>query len=447
MAQLIVLTHGRAWAARLLVLLPVMALIAVVIAVVPASADHLNGEGGGTTTHGVHPIRVAGNPDCGDIGSTSEHSVKFDNPTDGGHTDLATGVVFNLTIPSEDPGEGEGPSFDFEIEGGAALDVIVKGGPDANHYPYESTVGPVTSDTFLHAPVNPRNNKFHSLSHIEFCYDELHTISGTKSEVEFDGETEVTDDPRVEGRAIFLFDSSEELVDATTTDTDGFYEFTDVVPGTYTVCEEQDPDTEFQADPQESLDPEGPAECAGLDAGEEITLAPRGHVVTVGPDSTGNDFANIIAAEGGVIVRAECDVTENADVTSNGETIENTVKPLCDEGTQGLLLEPAEVNGQVGVRLKFVMGELAPVEWSTIFPDEAAPDLDPGDAQIPAIFYLEDPGDDPVSLPWCEFHNGVPTPPENFFACEVEQSGVLVGDGTIRVADTAIVTGDPFKLR
>jgi hypothetical protein len=46
--------------------------------------------------------------------------------------------------------------------------VIAKGGPNANVYTYLTEV---TSDTGLHAPVNPNNNRFFGLSHISFCYD------------------------------------------------------------------------------------------------------------------------------------------------------------------------------------------------------------------------------------------------------------------------------------
>jgi uncharacterized repeat protein (TIGR01451 family) len=141
------------------------------LVVVPASADS-SSPGGPTTTHGVQPEVVAGNPDCDDVGSASVHSFKIDAVADGSFTDPATGITFTLTIPSVDATPNEGESFDFEIDGGVALDVIVKGGPNANHYDYAGTVGPVASDTWLHAPVNPNNDRFFGLSHIEFCYDE-----------------------------------------------------------------------------------------------------------------------------------------------------------------------------------------------------------------------------------------------------------------------------------
>src|SRR6266542_1096717 len=51
---------------------------------------------------------------------------------------------------------------------GTVVGVAVKGGPDANFYDYRPDG--VSSGTGLHAPVNPRNQKFFGLSHISFCY-------------------------------------------------------------------------------------------------------------------------------------------------------------------------------------------------------------------------------------------------------------------------------------
>jgi uncharacterized repeat protein (TIGR01451 family) len=145
-----------------------LALLSALVAA-PASADGHLDPGGPTTTVGVQATVVAGNPNCASIGSSSEYSFKIDPPSDGMFTDPMTGVTFILTIPSVDA-TADGPSFDFEIDGGVALDVIVKGGPNANVYHYDP---PVAMDTWLHAPVNPNNGRFYGLSHIEFCYDEV----------------------------------------------------------------------------------------------------------------------------------------------------------------------------------------------------------------------------------------------------------------------------------
>ena len=147
----------------------VIALLAGLMAV-PALAQ---APGGPTTTHHVQPVVVPGNPNCGTIDSASEHSFKIEPVAQGSFTDPATGVTFHLTVPSVDATANEGPTFDFSIDGGVALDVIVKGGPNANWYDYEGSVGPVSSDTWLHAPLGagPGGTRFFGLSHIEFCYD------------------------------------------------------------------------------------------------------------------------------------------------------------------------------------------------------------------------------------------------------------------------------------
>jgi hypothetical protein len=63
---------------------------------------------------------------------------------------------------------GSGPTFDWSSTV-PVFQVIVKGGPGANIYDYP---GGDTSDAGLHAPLNPKNNKWYGLSHITFCYGE-----------------------------------------------------------------------------------------------------------------------------------------------------------------------------------------------------------------------------------------------------------------------------------
>jgi len=46
--------------------------------------------------------------------------------------------------------------------------LFVKGGPVGNEYKYDP---PATSDTGVHAPVNPNNGKYYGLSHLVFCYE------------------------------------------------------------------------------------------------------------------------------------------------------------------------------------------------------------------------------------------------------------------------------------
>jgi uncharacterized repeat protein (TIGR01451 family) len=106
-------------------------------------------------TH-VSPVFFNDNPGCDDLGDPDLTSLtKFeDNPV---ISDSKDGV----TITVDDP------LFDWTSQIGIDA-VIVKGGDNANVYFYDEA----TSDTGLHAPINPNNNQPFGLSHIEFCIDE-----------------------------------------------------------------------------------------------------------------------------------------------------------------------------------------------------------------------------------------------------------------------------------
>jgi uncharacterized repeat protein (TIGR01451 family) len=106
-------------------------------------------------TH-VAPVFFNDNPGCDDLGDPDLTSLtKFEgNPV---ISDSKDGV----TITVDDP------LFDWMSQVGIDA-VIVKGGDNANVYFYDEE----TSDTDLHAPINPNNNKPFGLSHIEFCIDE-----------------------------------------------------------------------------------------------------------------------------------------------------------------------------------------------------------------------------------------------------------------------------------
>ena len=113
--------------------------------VLPASATH------------VTPTQAPGNPAC-PAGMTT---LKVEPVADGTFGD----GVLSVTIDVRDTADGQ--VFDWTSNIGVDR-VIVKGGPNANIYTYSPES---TSDTGLHAPVNPNNDKFFGLSHISFCYD------------------------------------------------------------------------------------------------------------------------------------------------------------------------------------------------------------------------------------------------------------------------------------
>jgi hypothetical protein len=113
--------------------------------VLPASATH------------VTPTEVRGNPAC-PAGTTT---LKIEPVVSGTFTD----GTLTVTIVVRDTADGQ--VFDFTSNIGVDQ-VIAKGGPNANVYTYSPEA---TSDTGLHAPVNPNNDMFFGLSHISFCYD------------------------------------------------------------------------------------------------------------------------------------------------------------------------------------------------------------------------------------------------------------------------------------
>jgi uncharacterized repeat protein (TIGR01451 family) len=104
-------------------------------------------------TH-VSPVFFEDNPGCDDLGDADLISLtKFDPPNSGSQA--------GVTITVDDL------SFDWLSSVGIDA-VIVKGGDNANVYFYDEA----TSDTGLHAPINPQNDKPFGLSHVEFCIDE-----------------------------------------------------------------------------------------------------------------------------------------------------------------------------------------------------------------------------------------------------------------------------------
>lgn len=106
-----------------------------------------------------------GNLKCEELGYGP--GLKVDPVSDGEYTKDA----LTVTIETEDTADG--PVFSWTSNIGVDV-VIVKGGPDSLVYTYDpESMG----DVDLHAPVNPANDKYYGLSHIEFCYDEETTTS------------------------------------------------------------------------------------------------------------------------------------------------------------------------------------------------------------------------------------------------------------------------------
>lgn len=171
----------RARAPRGLTGLAVIALLGALV-VVPASAAHVI-PGPPTTTLGVQPQGIHGNPTCNDVTAAEDFLFEFKlEPVVSGTFPLAfDGLTGSVTVTvGSDP---QGQVFDFSFTGDfVAATIVVKGGPNANLYDYvaASFAPGASADTFLHAPVNPNNNRFFGLSHISFCIAE----AGAEIEIE-----------------------------------------------------------------------------------------------------------------------------------------------------------------------------------------------------------------------------------------------------------------------
>jgi hypothetical protein len=142
---------SRRWIATL------AALAALVIAgaVSPVAAQQDPGTPGPPSGAGVVPEVVGGNPTCGtlDPGTTE---FKVEPVVDGTFTQGPLTVTIDVTDST------------FNWSSNIPISsVFVKGGPGGNLYVYDP---PATSDTGLHAPINPQNQQPHGLSHISFCF-------------------------------------------------------------------------------------------------------------------------------------------------------------------------------------------------------------------------------------------------------------------------------------
>ncbi len=140
-----------------------IAVIALLVGVLPAMADHESPEEGPR----VSPELVkygGGSGACEFVLSAAEFEAHDNNPS-------------TKTLVGPDGTEIEivvdGQTFDFRVltPGMAVYDVVVNGGPHNNHYDYDGKLGhPVDHDQNLHAP-KKNNGQLNNLSHINICYD------------------------------------------------------------------------------------------------------------------------------------------------------------------------------------------------------------------------------------------------------------------------------------
>jgi hypothetical protein len=137
---------------------------AVAVGIVAAVA--FAGDTGPISPNAESVTYVAGNPQC------PNGLIQGPKIDPGANGTYAINGVNGVMIKNYD-----GKTFDWELIGSALnvydmAAVVVKGGPNANVYWYDYTGGGLDDeDTGLHSPVNPNNDKYYGISHIQFCVD------------------------------------------------------------------------------------------------------------------------------------------------------------------------------------------------------------------------------------------------------------------------------------
>jgi hypothetical protein len=116
----------------------------------------------------VTPTSISGNPTCIDLAGPNSIELKID--VNGVPNGFYTDGVLEITISNSD-----GTYFDW-ASNILIDDVVVKGGPNANHYHYPNGED---EDDGLHAPINTNTGNPYGLSHASFCYTPRLDISKT----------------------------------------------------------------------------------------------------------------------------------------------------------------------------------------------------------------------------------------------------------------------------
>ena len=218
---------------RLIAAFAALGVLASVLVVAPTTARAAFLNPGLSSGSGVAPTVVSGFPSCPQGSSTytwSGSSLGTQTTPDGAEITLtaSTGSL---------PGTAS-RYFDFSIAGGEVSQVLVKTDvfivgfiTASNRYLYPD---PVAADSRLHPPTDSRNRPF-SRNGIRFCYEASISLSGVKFH-DLDGDG-IRDggEPGLEGWTITA--TLGESQQSTVTGPDGSYSFTDLVPGTYEVCE------------------------------------------------------------------------------------------------------------------------------------------------------------------------------------------------------------------
>jgi hypothetical protein len=191
------------------------------------------------------PLDYGGGPGgCAAAGSQYTE-LHIANPTTGTFPSSDGAVSVTLQVNGDDTEF----SYEFSDPKIAAYQITVNGGPKSLLFDNEAWNWPLNSDGGLHAPTKGNSlSNLYKLSHINLCYGEFTpSVSGVKfhdrdTDGIFDSDN---NEEGLGGFTITAFDAQGNVaLDAndapatTTTAADGSYTLADLVPGTYTICEE-----------------------------------------------------------------------------------------------------------------------------------------------------------------------------------------------------------------
>ncbi len=319
MARIRRLTGARAWAARLSGLLVLAAIVALIVAGLPAQAGAGLPSGNGVVPTERDDLGGQTN-DCFAVGTNAPFEFRIENPRDKSFTDPGPG---GATFTLSGLGASADTEFGYFTPDALVFDIVVKGGKKSTLFANEAQGKATNADTELHGPTkgNSTTNLF-KVSHVSICYTTTFgTVSGAKwhdhdqnGVIGGGGENAV--ESGVEGWTISAFADNDSLVASTTTDANGDYTLA-LVPGAYRICEEARPPAGGQTGWAQSA-PDN-ATCDDLPGQSD-----GGHSVTVldGVPDAGNNFGNFET------VFADCGST----LTLGGNVITFPPEgPLCDK--------------------------------------------------------------------------------------------------------------------
>ncbi len=391
MATIKRLTGGRAWAARLSALLVLGAIVALVVAVLPAQAG-----GGPDSGNGVTPSEIewGGGPGGCDfieteglVDSVGQYELWISNPKDQTYTWTHPdnpSITADFTLSNLSASEDF--FLNYEVADAAVKQVIVNGGAKSALFD-----NPVlfTSDTLLHTQTKGGSPNLFKVSQTTFCFTlDFGTVSGVKyHDHDQNGEFGGTDpedavEAGIQGWSISAFASDGSPAGGTTTAADGSYTLALPV-GSFTICEAADVPTSIGDLGWRESAPTAGADCSGF-AGQ----APVGYAVTVvkGVDNGNNDFGNFVTTLVG------------CGYTGTGEHAITLPPPgpLCTKNTVEYVLESYVRQNGEQVHDFHALEETTGIAYVTEFHTWSI-----GQAQGSTLYY--DDGDGPFEALYCEF--------------------------------------------